>query len=267
MGDSGTGFGDSSAPSLWNKVQPTVDAAYDFPARRPPAVKLMFATTPRCGSHFVCNLFQETRRAGLPLEYFHPRHFDSWAARTAAPSSHKVLSELVRHRTGPNGCFSAKLHWPHLTSMFDRGIAGWLRGSVWIRIERLDSLAQAVSWDIARQTGVWIHGQKAWRRPVYDRARITTSLLDILRQRRCWEAFFQRSGIVPQVIVYEEVCRHGGIAGHLDRLPPAAEAAAWPVLPQPQRQATEINDVWIARYLEDVGAEALERISLERAPN
>lgn len=242
------------AVTVWNGIQPTVDAAFDLGTNKVPVCKLLLATSPRCGSHFAGSKLHATHRAGLPLEYFNPVHFAAWQARSKAANNHGTLSQIVRHRTGPNGCFSAKLHWPHVQGILDVGISGWLRGAVWVRIERLDTLAQAVSWEIAAQTGVWIHGQKAWKRPTYDSGRISARLGAILQQRHHWDRFFARSEISPHVLIYETLCDDPdrAIAPLLDLLPESVVPdITWPTLPEVTRQGTQRNTDWITRYLDE----------------
>jgi len=242
-----------SPVTVWNGIQPTVDPAFDLSTNLVPVRKLMFATTPRCGSHFAGSQIYATRQGGLPLEYFNPVHFAAWQTRTGAVTNHATLSQIVRQRTGPNACFAAKLHWPHLQGMLDAGIAGWLTGAVWVRVERLDTLAQAVSWEIATQTGVWVHGQKAWKRPVFQADRITARLGAILYQRHKWDRFFSGAGIVPYILIYENLCADPArnIAPILELLPAAVPRAnPWPALPDTRLQSNRRNADWISRYLE-----------------
>ena len=65
---------------------------------------------------------------------------------------------LWRVRTSPNGSFGLKLHGSHLryTTNETGSLASPFEDSKWIWIRRNNRIAQAVSYLIADQTGVWI---------------------------------------------------------------------------------------------------------------
>lgn len=269
---------------------PTVGSEFDFYRRTSdmrPSHKLMFATLPRSGSHFICQKFFESGRAGLPLEYFNPAHWNRWRVRIAAEaagrtpddasrlgelatladkempraSNRHTLGALIRRRTGPNGCFSVKLHYSnvrHLTSIVSDK---WMEDAHWIRIERLNILAQAVSLEIAVQTGSWIFSQKAWRTPVYDYLALRRRLIRILRDRHAWSCFFKERGIQPHIICYEEFVSNPteSVTTVLDRInkcqAPTPLEAELPYIPEIESQSSTINVKWTERFAEELGKE------------
>lgn len=269
---------------------PTIMSNYDFPQQAPgtvPAHKLLFATLPRCGSHFICQHLFETGYAGLPLEYFNPAHWDRWRVRIAAESvgaspakasmlGHDstlanaenprasaafTLSALLRRRTGPNGCFSAKLHYAHLKHLSSFVSESWLQDAHWVRIERLDTLAQVVSLDIAMQTGSWIYTQQVWRTPTYDFKTLRRRLIRLLRDRHEWSRFFNAHGIRPHTLCYENFSADpaASVNDVVDRFglraPDTIRDVPLPNIPRIQSQSSTINAEWVERLADDLNGD------------
>ncbi|QUS36330.1 Stf0 family sulfotransferase [Falsirhodobacter algicola] len=270
---------------------PTVGSDFDFPRRPPgtsPSHKLVFATLPRSGSHFICQKFFTSGRAGLPLEYFNPAHWNRWRVRVAAEaagqsasdasylgewatladtetpraSTAHTLDALVRRRTGPNGCFSVKMHYSNVAHLRTIVSDAWLREAHWVRIDRLDIIAQAVSLEIAVQTGSWIFTQKVWRQPTYDYTALRRRLIRLLRERHSWSRFFREHGITPHILCYEHFATDpaGHVAAILDKvglresaLPPDVKL---PHIPDIQSQSSTVNALWSERLADDLGREA-----------
>lgn len=269
---------------------PTVGSAFDFPRRAAgavPAHKLLFATLPRCGSHFICRHFFETGYAGLPLEYFNPAHWNRWRIRTAIEATGKsaalasakgeastladtefprasnahTFTALTRRRTGPNGCFSAKMHFSHMQTLNSIVPEAWFADAHWVRIERLDILAQVVSLDIAVQTGSWIYTQRVWRTPVYDFQALRRRMVQLLRDRHAWSKFFKERGIQQHIICYEKFAADpaANVRAVLDAYglnsDPLPEGIVLPKIPDIKNQSSPINAEWVERFADDLGEE------------
>lgn len=283
---------DPAEPSRKSSVYlPTVGSDFDFPRRPPgtqPSHKLLFATLPRSGSHFICQKFFASGHAGLPLEYFNPAHWNRWRVRVAAEAAGRpadvasrlgetatladteaprasdwhTLDALTRRRTGPNGCFSAKLHYSNVRHLDSIVSEKWLEDAHWIRIDRLDILAQAVSLEIAVQTGSWIFTQKVWRQPTYDYTALRRRLIRLLRDRHAWSRFFEQRRIEPQIICYEHFVSDPAknVAAVLDKIGlremPLPQNATLPHIPDIRSQSSTINAHWTERLAEDLGKEA-----------
>src|SRR5207244_1415038 len=91
-----------------------------------------------------------------------------------------------------------------------------------VHIVRRHKLRQALSTARALQTGLWKvqEGKTALREPQFDAQLIEQSLREAERQENIWYTFFQRIGIVPFQVDYEELCRDydATIRGVLDYL-------------------------------------------------
>jgi LPS sulfotransferase NodH len=122
-----------------------------------------------------------------------------------------------------------------------------------VHIMRRHKLRQALSTARALQTGLWKvqEGKAASREPQFDAALIEQSLKEAERQEKIWYTFFQRIGIDPFQVEYEELCRdyEGTIRGVLDFLKISLPRGAQIGPPVTVRQADEISQIWEKRFL------------------
>jgi LPS sulfotransferase NodH len=256
---------DGKAPKKANKRKgfylPSRLAEFDLPSPAPKITsKLLFATTPRCGSHFVCSTLYQTQRVGLPLEYFNPAHWDSWRKQSADGSHWGTLSYLVAQRTGGNGVFSTKFHWSHFEALRSVKMQHWFQGAHWVKIERADIVGQAVSWEIAGQTGSFIYTQAAWKSPVYSFEGIFGRMVNILTQQEAWRCFFASHDIRYHTVVLEHFLQdpQEAVETLLKRLDlPPAKGPKFPEIPVVESQRREINDEWKARLVADLGEKGM----------
>ena len=109
----------------------------------------------------------------------------------------------------------------------------------------------------ALQTLQWVNqdGPRVDREAVFDHDHITQKLGRIDREEEVWEALFDRHAIVPYRVVYEDFveAQEETVRGVLDALGvddvPADLHLPPPVL---DRQADEVTDAWVERYLAEV---------------
>ena len=123
-----------------------------------------------------------TRLAGAPEEYFtddYVRDFDArWSIVNGSLDLSRYLTMLFRHRPSPNGVFGMKIHGEDLENAFLRGrdINALLGTPRIIALLRRDTVRQAVSYAIARQTGVFIVDGDWLPRRTPSPSRTTTSI-------------------------------------------------------------------------------------------
>lgn len=251
-----------SARTLSNSAEwaPGIDLSY------------VVCTSPRCGSTLLTEALAGTRVAGQPDEFFDVhedleamirKRFD---AENAAIEEY--LTRILREAKTPNGVFGWKAHW-HQFEHFWRRLLGVplddpivSRGVfarvfpnlryIWLR--RRDRLRQAVSYTRAIQTDVWRSYVDRPDQPkaavAFDKASVDKRLDEIDRMEASWERFFQRNGIEPYVVWYEDFVADyqntlHGVLRHLEvRLPPGF---AFPP-PRLQKQADEGTERWIEQY-------------------
>jgi trehalose 2-sulfotransferase len=166
-----------------------------------------------------------------------------------------TLTAVTQLRTTANGVFAIKAHFSHCKVL--GGPEAFLR--FWpnlkvVHICRADVLRQAISYAIAKQTGVWIEGQEAEQeRAECDPRLIAECLDDIAVQNARWISAFAEAGIRPFSVRYGEavenlqdvmtrVARHVGAVGPDDV---AYVTATTRRQGKPQR-----TDDWIDAYAE-----------------
>ncbi|MFJ8140958.1 Stf0 family sulfotransferase [Streptomyces sp. NPDC096013] len=240
---------------------------FDFPHFTGlPPVRYVLASTPRCGSNMLGRALWHTGLAGFAEDYFADAfvldYFERWGFDSDDPQ--KLAASYVRRlmacRTSPNGVFGLRIHAGHLGSL-EADPYDILQAPRYIWIQRKDRLRQAVSYTMAEQTGVWIldgtflpEGRaRAAARYGYEDIRRHLRMLD--RDAAVWEDYFRRHGVTPHTVVYEDLVTdyEAGLRGCLDFLGVSAPAS----LPAPgiRRQADELTEQWVERFLRDGRAE------------
>jgi Uncharacterized protein conserved in bacteria len=188
------------------EVSDVANSKFDTDGHSSKTSPYIIATQPRSGSHFLAALLRDTKQAGVPLEYFHKRHWQSWKDRVGA-DDREALEHLFRLRTSPNGQFGVKMHWHQFTVALKLDLESFFHDAKFVYMSRTDLLAQAVSHAIAQQTGVWHSGQKAVGKATFSMEAIDNSIQFLLQERSRWERFFAVTGVQPFRILYEDLLR------------------------------------------------------------
>ena len=178
------------------------------------------------------------------------RHLGSLAAYFAA-----VVRESARNRH-----FVVKAAVGQLGVLAAHGVLGRiLPRARFIQTERMDKVAQVVSWSIAAQTGRFTSYDPAGERPApqYDGPALRRSLDGLLGVHARTSLFFALNGIVPFQVTYEALAARPGET--------AEQVCAWLGHPELrcdaalvglQRQWTDRNAEWCRRFVEDQRAAA-----------
>jgi trehalose 2-sulfotransferase len=228
---------------------------FEFEPTQPRASYLV-CSIPRSGSSLFCELLGNTGLAGAPAEFFHPDKMRVLRRRWEVETLEDYVRELIPRKTSPNGVFGAKAHWGQYHPLFgDSDPRSVLPDPRLVFITRRDRLRQAVSWVRALQTLQWANQDSAQleRPAVYDSEHITRKLGRIDREETAWEQLCERHGIVPERVVYEEFVedQDATVRALLEAL--GVEVPADLHLPSPvlDRQADELTEEWVVRYLEE----------------
>ena len=171
------------------------------------------------------------------------RGFESFAAYFATTAAEKAR----------NGHFVVKASIGQLAVLAAHGILERiLPHSRFILTERMDKLAQAISWQIAAQSGVFTsHDSTANRpEPVYNRDVLRHDLEGLTQLHATIALFMALNGIVPLHLTYEFLTTRRKQAGRF-----ACEFLGQPALEidptkvKMKRQATRRNAEWRERFL------------------
>ena len=243
-----------------------------FHKLRHPRRCYVVCTIPRSGSNLLTDGLRATHRAGVPKQFFLPKSEVRFGAELGLDPNADYPSYVrgvVNAKTTPNEVFGFKLMSWYLDDFLAR-----LRGTTafgdaatndlamlrnafprlrFVHIVRRHKLRQALSTARALQTGLWKvqDGKTAVREPQFDPELIEQSLREAERQEKLWHAFFQRIGIAPFQVEYEELCRdyEGAIRGVLDFLKISLPRGAQIGPPVTVRQSDEISRIWEKRFL------------------
>jgi trehalose 2-sulfotransferase len=216
---------------VWDPQRSELDS--DPP--REPTVTYVVCATPRSGSGLLCRGLAATGLGGVPAEYFNPRQREPLARRWGCGSDAAAYAAALRmRRTGANGVFGSKLHWPQHEALQretrdPEALRSLLPGARIVRITRRDLDAQAVSLWSALYTGAWSERAGApsarTRTVPYDYAGIERGRRQIVAGEEGWREFLAARGVPALEVVYEDLCAdHAGtirraLAGILPGVP------------------------------------------------
>src|SRR6266480_6273796 len=210
-----------------------------FHKLRHPRRCYVVCTIPRSGSNLLTDGLRATRQAGMPKQFFLPKsegRYGSELGLDPGADYRGYVRGIVNTKTTRNEVFGFKLMSWYLDDFLSRlrktrafGDAAtddltMLRIAFphlrFVHIVRRHKLRQALSTARALQTGLWKvqDGKTASREPQFDPELIEQSLREAERQDTMWHTFFQRIGVTPFQVEYEELCRNyeATIRGVLD---------------------------------------------------
>jgi LPS sulfotransferase NodH len=247
-----------------------------------PHSSVMICTSPRSGSWLLCEGLWRTGVAGRPEEYFRPDWYkrfrqvgrlrfqhrlhlrDRWdpaepgeTGRAGEPRDVPAfLREIRSIGTTPNGVFSIKCHWFQLTDLTAMAGSSGLRlpevfpGLQFLRLTRLDTLRQAISWHRAITSDRW-WAEADWpgeAHSVYDEQLIAERRDELESYEAHWDDYFRRAQISPFVVTYEELAADyeqtlTRVLDHLGLLSSVATIAA----PRLRKQADAVSEDWVSQ--------------------
>lgn len=243
-----------------------------FHRLRHPRRCYVVCTIPRSGSNLLTDGLRDTRRAGMPKQFFLPKAESRYASELGidrATDYAAYVRAIVGTKVTCNEVFGFKLMSWYLENFFARLRATHSFGDAgtsdldllnnafprlrFVRIVRRHKLRQALSTARALQTGLWKvqKGKSIMREPEFDPDLIEQSLHEAERQDKIWDDFFARIGIKPFEVEYEKLCQdyEGVIRAVLNFLRIKLPSGSRVGPPVTTRQADEISRTWEERFL------------------
>jgi trehalose 2-sulfotransferase len=230
---------------------------FEFEHRTEPVSSYMICSMQRSGSSLLAHLMADTTLAGVPNEYLRQDLIAELKRRWGVDTFDEYLRELACRKTSPNGVFGLKAQWNQFALAIDGDPSELFPSLSFIHLRREDRVRQAVSWVKAIQTGQWLSiGGHDLRRPEFDGERIAKIVRRIEEGEAAWEAVFERHGIEPLRLTYEELAaapaeKTTEVLEFIGVDLPAGFEIDAPLL---ERQADELSEEWVARYLEEPGS-------------
>jgi LPS sulfotransferase NodH len=241
-----------------------------FHKLRHPRRCYVVCTIPRSGSNLLTDGLRETRRAGMPKQFFLPKAESRYAAELGidpATDYAAYVRGIVNTKITHNEVFGFKLMSWYLDDFLTRvreahgfgnsSDLALLRSAFprlrFVRIVRRHKLRQALSTARALQTGLWKvqDGKSILRKPEFDLDLIEQSLHEAERQEKIWDDFFRRIGIKPFEVEYEKLCQdyERTIRAALNFLTIKLPAGARVGPPVTTRQADDVSRMWEERFI------------------
>lgn len=213
---------------------------------------VVILSTQRSGSTYLCELLWRSDIC-TAHEYFQPyQYMPMMAARWGAGREGEIdmenyVSNLMRYRTNDNGWLGINVHGSHIPA-FQEALP-WFRGVTfhYIYLYRLDTIAQAVSYEIASQTKRWSSNFDGNGETKYNFRQILKKLRRIDAQNTRIRAFLLVNQLPYKAVSYEELTKDG-LNTVASILP-----IRWrpPNLTGLKKQATAINEDWRRRFATD----------------
>ena len=243
-----------------------------FHKLRHPRRCYVVCTIPRSGSNLLTDGLRDTRRAGMPKQFFLPKaesRYSSELGIDPVADYTAYVRAIVNTKITRNEVFGFKLMSWYLEEFLARlreahGFGNSTTSNLellcsafprlrFVRIVRRHKLRQALSTARALQTGLWKvqEGKNVLREPEFDPDLIEQSLHEAERQDKLWDDFFRRIGIKPFEVEYETLCQNyeTTIRAVLSFLTIKLPAGARVGPPVTTRQADEISRMWEERFL------------------
>jgi trehalose 2-sulfotransferase len=245
-----------------------------IPTHMKPLTSYAICAVQRSGSFLLCEALKNTGLAGNPEEYFLNNsegwEDGSWARQNGVTTRPDYLRLVLEKGTTPNGVFGAKVMWNYFHDMprrlqelpeYQRMDAPQLMATLfpdvhYIWMVRHDKVRQAVSWAKAARTGIYARTEKSGsipqQEPAFDFAFIDQLYNLVLEGEAGWHNFFETCAVQPFKVVYEDL---------VDAYEPTAlQILQYLNISFPedlvfgerrlQKQADDLNDEWVAKYLE-----------------
>lgn len=216
----------------------------------------------------LCSLLSSTGVAGHPESYFREPDHRMWAARFGVEMTDEgdfdyveLVRGAVRAGSTGNGVFAARIMWGTMHLLVE-GLRGHIGGHRdvdvleralgplrFVHLQRLDVVAQAVSWARAEQTGFWQEGDRSRATAEPDLDQVERLVATIHEHNEAWRAWFIAQAVEPLGLTYESLVanRVETVRSVLDFVG-ASPPVDWTPVSPPERQADSLNAEWVRRY-------------------
>ena len=249
-----------------------LDERLDFNHRVPLRKSYIVASSYRSGSNYLCWELWRTSILGAPVEFLNP--YDALPVlmnRFKAVSPADYISKLLAHRTSRNGVFGLKTHFHHFEAFLKQypTLLDALAPVTFIHLSRRDKIAQAVSMAKALQTDFWTSRIQSERvPPQYDRELIAKCLDEIKLQDLNWPLWFEKHGITPFPVMYEDfVADPPGVVHSIQKLLGVEDDERAEVnVPPTKSQSDDTNRMWIERFRREMQVNSIHVASAAAAP-
>jgi len=219
---------------------------------------LLLLSSPRSGSTMLSERLHNWDVC-LTHEYFQPFQYlpalaDRWKClEDGVVDRQRYVDALFTHRSSKSEWLGINLHGSHVASFMEYfSHFPKLEVIKIIHLRRKDSLKQAISYEIASQTGQWSSHFKSAIEPVYDYDKLKKKLDRVDHQTRTNLAFIDQEKHQNIDVFYEDLKRDSKkIRDFLGVRHDGGDQRN-----QMSKQSNEINREWLNRLSKDLLGEA-----------
>ncbi|MEO0760069.1 MAG: Stf0 family sulfotransferase [Cyanobacteria bacterium J06648_16] len=254
-----------------------------------PKKSILICSTGRSGSTMLCSLLSRTNHLGYPYEFFHSQRLARANVDFTAEGIHDYLAELFKSTLSQNGIFSIKLHWDQMRALIkqvrmdepwqDKSDLDILKqlfpNPVFLFIRRRSLTRQAISMEVAKQTGKYVRWQKkdGQEDETYLSQRMMFRPLNIYRYKQglaarnlLWQSFFEKHDLDFFEVVYEQLISdyEGTMNDLIDFVDINADDETFEFSPLTKKQGNKLNERWF-NYYNFIPESVLATYSLLRA--
>lgn len=217
--------------------------------------------TQRSGSNRLARELQRTGCLGDPKEYFDPEgEMFAHIRSLQAGNLRDYVAKLGQETASPNGVFGTKLHSSAWLWLQRSSLRNWVNRIPAFVTFRRDIVAQTVSYHVAAQTEAWTSEMEQKTAPVYDFEALLTTLRSFEENNRFWSAFALQHPGQAKFLAYEDFAANPApcVAYIAETLKVALDPALRKSdLPELEKQATDLNIAWEARFRDDLKTRGL----------
>lgn len=182
---------------------------YDFPRREEgPSFSYFLAAIPRTGSTLLSLKIWQKAALGAPLEYLNIADRRDDIRRFGNNNLYAYWENIKRRRTSPQGVFGSKLFPSDIRHLFgaDPDALNLIEADAVIRVERRDIISQAISYNRAMQSKIWIVGDPSAvsGEVSYSFDSIADNIRLIKRQIKSWSDIMRVTGARYITVYYED---------------------------------------------------------------
>ncbi len=244
----------------WNKIdskipkEDYINSKFDYKNATPINDILVIFSTPRSGSTLLCDLLYKNNIC-IPHEYFQiddylPLLAKGWnCLKDESIDKQLFIDTLIQKRTSPKGWLGLNLHGEHL-ALFSAFKSLFPEANYhYIHIVRQNSFSQAISYEMAIQTGKWSSHFRSDVIPGYSFKAIKNKLDRIYHQNNLISAYIKMHGIDCQTMFYEDLV--SSPKAQLERILPQSYIDHISINSDLKKQSSSLNQEWLGLFAEE----------------
>ncbi|MEM1253052.1 MAG: Stf0 family sulfotransferase [Cyanobacteria bacterium P01_H01_bin.21] len=239
------------------------------PAHLLPVKSVIICSTGRSGSTLLCKTLSSLNCIGKAEEFFIPQELARNSVHALADELYQYLPKVYQTGKTPNQVFGVKLHWDHMTNLAkiartDSTLASksnlelltlFFPNPCFIFIRRNNLAKQAISMEIARQTGVYtvLKGSSVSNKKnklVFKPLNIYRYVQGLKRRNENWVSFFNANNVPFFEVVYEDLVRE--FPDIIQRILSFADIElpeeGLEITQATKKQGNDVNERWLRYY-------------------